>query len=352
VRMRMPAWGARVVIPRSERSNLSLGPHIMVFAVLDAYPFLTDYLGDYEGMRVSPSSSTRWNRWVRVTSLADLAASLDVTWTELARDLGEEVARVTGRAPAIIDGDRAVADRARLGEMRDIAARLEEGGSLLDLARELREVTEGLDKEEAAALDSALGATVEASRGAADLHLEAVAAGGRLGGLLPEGHPLDNLRREGVCARRLCDSLQHQLERLGGSPSRRRWRESRPAVRRLVDELSNVESRFRRVQQAWFPALAVLGVEGPEALIGDRQAKALESLRRLRLAVARDDAAFVVENGTRLVELLDDLLVTEEEVLAPLAERHLAPGDWAAVRELEDSVAWSLIPSPPPWPVD
>jgi DUF438 domain-containing protein len=111
-----------------------------------------------------------------------------------------------------------------------------------------------------------------------------------------------------------------------------------------------VEQRFRRQQQAWFPALAVLGVEGPAALLGDRQAEALEYLRRLRRAVAREDAAFVVETATRLLGLLDDLLSADEEVLVPLAERHLAAGDWVAVREMEDGLGWALIPTPPPWP--
>ena len=166
----------------------------------------------------------------------------------------------------------------------------------------------------------------------------------------PEGHPLHSLRREGLQVEALSADLRVALERLGGSPSRRRWRAARPLVARLVDRLSGVEARFRREQQAWFPALEVLDVHGPEALLGDRQAEALESLRRLRLAVARDDAAFVVENGGRLLDLIGELLATEEEVLVPIAERRLAPGDWAAVREIEDGVGWQLIAPPPPWP--
>ena len=63
-------------------------------------------------------------------------------------------------------------------------------------------------------------------------------------------------------------------------------------------------------------------------------------LRRLRLTIARDAVAFVVETGTRLLDLLDDLLSIDEQVLFPLAERHLAAGDWAAVREMEDGPGW------------
>ena len=130
-----------------------------------------------------------------------------------------------------------------------------------------------------------------------------------------------------------------------------RGRAGRPLVARLAERLSGVESRVHREQRAWFPALAVLGEEGPAALMRDRQSEALEVLRRLRLAVARDDAGSAVENGMRLLDLLDDLATTEQQVLDPMAARSLSQRDWAAVRELEDGVGWSLIAVPTPWPV-
>ena len=107
---------------------------------------------------------------------------------------------------------------------------------------------------------------------------------------------------------------------------------------------------FRRHRQAWFPALSARGVEGPGTLLADREGEALELLRRLRLAVDRDDAAFVADAGARLAELIDDLLGTFDAVLVPLAERHLSQGDWAVVRELEDGVGYAFIPPPPAWP--
>jgi DUF438 domain-containing protein len=178
----------------------------------------------------------------------------------------------------------------------------------------------------------------------------AAAAAGTPGVRHPPGHPLEALRREGLQVRRLGSDLREALQRLGGSPSRRRWRAARPLVARLVRGLSGVESRFRRHRQAWFPALAVVGVDGPAALLEDREALALETLRRLRLAAEVDDAATVVEAGMQLVAQLDDILVVEDEVLAPLAEGRLSEADWAAVRELEDGIGWSLIPSPQTWP--
>lgn len=332
---------------------VSLGPRSTVFAVLQAYPFLEEFLHAYHAAFGRISRPGGRTGWARMTTLGDVAIEMDVTWRQLVRDVSAEVARVTGKEPPVSDARRAVAsDDRRLAELREIAARLEDGGSLVELAARLREVTAGVDATQAAALDRALAAAAAEARAAADrsvqtavgLPADTVVSGS------PEGHPLNSLRREGMQVRALRAGLRAELERLGGSPSRRRWRAGRPLVARLVERLSGVESRVRREQQAWFPALAVLGAEGPAALMRDRQAEALEALRRLRLAVARDDAGSAVENGIRLLDLLDDLAATEEQVLAPIAERSLSPGDWAAVRELEDGVGWSLIAAPPPWP--
>jgi DUF438 domain-containing protein len=166
------------------------------------------------------------------------------------------------------------------------------------------------------------------------------------------GHPLELLRREAALLGQLRDGLEAELARLGGSPSRRRWRQDKPLVARLVERLSGIELRFRREQQAWFPALGVHGVDGPRGLLEPRQQEALETLRRLRLAVEHDDASSAVETGARLLREIDDLLAQDGRLLEPLAQRHFSAGDWAAVREIEDGVGWALIPAPSPWPGD
>ena len=85
-------------------------------------------------------------------------------------------------------------------------------------------------------------------------------------------------------------------------------------------------------------------------MLAARQREALETLRRLRLAVERDDASSATEACARLLAEVDDLLAQDERLLEPLAQRHFSAGDWAAVRELEDGVGWALAQAPPPWP--
>lgn len=339
--------------PREAQAGIVLGPRTTVFALLTAYPFLDRFLLGYGEAFFRLSAPGGLTGWARKVTLGDVALELNITWRRLVREIGDEVMRVSGRGAAVAGSQSPVdEDDGRLVELRRIAARLEAGGSLVELAGDLSDVTAGLDPAQTLALEQALTAAVDEARHAADRSVETAAevSGDAVRLPYPRGHPVDTLRREAVMVRRLCADLRAELERLGGSASRRRWRASRDLIERLVGRLSEVEQRFRRQQQAWFPALAVLGVEGPAALMGDRQAQALESLRRLRLAVARDDAAFVVDSGTRLLDLLDDLLSIDDQVLVPLAERNLAAGDWAALREMEDGLGWALIPAPPPWP--
>jgi uncharacterized protein len=332
--------------------DILIGPRTTAFALLQAYPFLESFLlARVRGFEALADERAR-TRWARVMTLADVGVRLNVPWLQLVREIAEEVERGTGRPARVAHAPRRIVDdERRLGELRGIAAELEAGGSLLEMAERWRAATADLETAETDALDAALSEAALAVRATGDSAVcAAVESGDGTFMTPPPGHPLETLRREAGQIRRLCDRLKGELERLGGSPTRRRWRLERPLVARVADRLSGVELRFRRQQQAWFLALEVHAVDGPQALLAARQTEALETLRRLRLAAERDDATSVAEAGARLVDVLEDLLAQDERLLEPLALRHFSAGDWAAVRELEDGVGWELIPAPPGWP--
>jgi DUF438 domain-containing protein len=339
-----------VTAPRPK--DILIGPRTTVFTLLGAYPFLEPFLlAPDRGFEALADARAR-SRWARIMTLDDVAARRDVPWRELVREIAAEVERGTGRPARVADAPRRIVDdERRLGELRDIVDGLEAGAPLPETAARWRAATDDLQPAEAEALDAALSETLTAERDSADREIRAAAArGDGPPGSPPAGHPLETLRREAVLLRLSNAGLKSELERLGGSPTRRRWQEEKPLVSRLVDRLSGIELRFRREQQAWFPALGVHAVEGPQSLLTQRQAEALELLRRLRLAVARDDAPSVAVAGARLVDSVEDLLAQDERLLEPLAQRHFSAGDWMAVREIEDGVGWRVIPPPPPWP--
>jgi uncharacterized protein len=331
--------------------DILIGPRTTVWVLLQAYPFLEPFLLDrVRGFEALAEEHAR-TRWARVMTLDDVGVRLNVPWQQLVREIAAEVERGVGRPARVADAPRHIVnDERRLGELRDIVAGLEAGGSLLEMAERWRASTADLELAESDALDAALSEAAAEGRASGVRAVQAAAAGGVGTLTLPPGHPLETLRREAGQVRRLSAGLRSELERLGGSPTRQRWRLEKPLVARLIGRLSAVELRFRREQQAWFPALEVHAVDAPQALLVPRQTEALETLRRLRLAVEHDAAATVAEAGRRLVDALEDLLAQDERLLEPLALRHFSSGDWAAIRELEDGVGWGLIAAPPPWP--
>ena len=330
--------------------DILIGPRTTVYTLLKAYPFLEPFLlARVPGFEKLADTRSR-TRWARTMTLNDVALGLDVPWRQLVQEIGAEVERSTRRPPRVAHAPRRIAgDERRLGELRDIVAGLESGESLPEMAARWAEATADLEQAETAALEAALSgeaadraAGMLASAAALDLAEDLPAP--------PPGHPLQLLRREADLVRQLCAGLREELDRLGGSPTRRRWQREKPLVARLVARLAAVESRFRRLQQAWFPALLVYGVDGPQTLLAARQQETLELVRRVGLAVARDDAAYAVEAGERVLSELDDLLALDARLLEPLAQRHFSAVDWAVLRELEDGVGWALVTPPPPWP--
>jgi hypothetical protein len=331
--------------------DILIGPRTTVYVLLQAYPFLEPLLLRRQAGFERLSDERARTRWARTMTLSDVALRLNLPLRRMVRAIATEVERETGRAPRVAEAPRRIAgDERRLGELRKIVAGLEDGAPLEEMAARWRGATADLERPEEAALEAALSGEVAAGRRAGDQVVRAATAPDADAAAPPSGHPLQLLRAEADALRQLCAGLEAELDRLGGSPARRRWQREKPLVARLVDRLSGVELRFRRQQQAWFPALGVHGVEGPQALLVARQQEALETVRRLRLAVERDDASSAAEAGARFIAEVDELLAQDERLLEPLATRHFSERDWAVVRELEDGVGWALVQAPPRWP--
>jgi hypothetical protein len=334
---------------RDRTTTIVLGPRTTVHAVVSACPELVEYLPAYDAAFGRLRDARGRVSWARITTLGDVALAMDVSWRRLVQDLAAEMRRRTGHAPRTVDDPpRAGAADPRLGDLREIIAGLERGGSLQDLAARLDALSSGQDAGETEVLAAAFGEGWGAEGG--EPVLRAPYGFGDLLEALPEGHPIQSLGREGAQVDVLAAALGDELERLGGSPSRGRWRAARPLMVRLVDRLAGVEARVRRLRQAWLPALERNGAGDAAGLVRDRQDDVLDGLRLMRLTLGAEDPQPVLEHGRLLHARMRELSACEEEVLVPIAERALTPRDWQEVRLLEDAAGWLLIPPPPRWP--
>ena len=326
---------------RRSGGGITLGPRTSVWTLLQAYPGLAQALAPCGGGLERLATVEGRERWARRVTVGEVAVAADLTWRQLARRIVDEVARAGGEPPEVLGPGPVVAgDDRRLGVLRTIAAELEEGGSLLELARELQDAAGGADASEAEALERALNEADAAERAAARREMEAAAGppADRLVLSHPEGHPLRSLRSETMQVRALSGDLRAALERLGGSPTRRRWRSARPLVARLVDRLTGVESALPAPARRLVP-----GPRGRSTLVGPPSCSATARTKR---SSPCGDSGWRWPATTRpswwksAATWSTSSTISwppDEQVLAPLAEARLSPTDWAAVRRREDA---------------
>lgn len=332
---------------RDEPTPIVLGPRTTVHALVAACPDLAEFLPTYDPAFARLAETRGRVSWARIATLGDVALEMNVSWRRLVRDLATEVRQRTGRSPRTVDDPHEVdAEDPRLAELRDIVSGLEQGGSLLELAARLDALAAG---SAAGEMESLVAALTDGREEAAGVTPGVAGTAGPDGPPtdLPDDHPIASLRRESARAAELAAALRDELERLGGSLSRARWRAARQPVTRLVDGLCGVEVQVHRTREAWLPALERNGAGDAARLVAVRQDEVLDALRLVRVALSADAAASVVEHGRALCARVRELTACEEQVLVPVAGRVLTQRDWAEVRRLEDAAGPAPVPETP-----
>ena len=314
-----------------------------LYAVLEEYPFLEDFLVAFDNAFDRLAQPAQGTTWARVVTLAELATAMDLPWLEFLREIQREVRRVTGVAPPIVGEVPELPSDPRLGDdMRAILGELESGAPLDDLAERFDALTHGLNAEEAAALarqlgviDEVSGQAIARSAGQSDDWPAA-----RLS--LHPGHPVRALLGEGARLRGLATHVEEVVDGLGNPVRAERWRQARPALQSLLERLGELDRQARRLRLAWYPTLSNRGGLSVTALVDAELTEALDAVERSRAAAADDVPVFVVGATRRAIEMMRRALVAEEELLAPAAMRGLDDDDWEVVAEQERVVGWAL----------
>lgn len=315
-------------------------------ALLEEFPFLREHLRGLHPVFSRLGHSGRPRPWERVTTLADLATTMDRPWPELLRDLQEEVRRVTGAAPPTI-GDAAEQDLRRAGDLRSLLKQLEDGASLESAAKRLDAETRGLDAESVAALAHAADrreALADQGPGrAAGLHPDWPPA--RLS--LPPGHPVRSLLDEIARLGELVSHVDQVVEGLGPAVTPSRWRQARPVLQGLLERLDLLDRQRRRLRLAWRVTLVSRGGQSVTVHVDGAMETACAAVRQAQVDVGGGDVTVAVGTVRAALRDVRAALAAEEELLAPAALRWLDGDDWEVVAEMERLVGPAIASDQP-----
>jgi hypothetical protein len=318
-----------------------------LFALLEAYPFLEDFLVARHPAFGRLAGPGRGRGWARVATLGQLATAMDLPWLEFLRELRAEVQRQTGVAPAIAEVANGAADPRLHDALREALRDLERGAALDELAARLDRRTQGLDAAQVAALARGAGmsaAGAESMMPSGPLQPADVPAT-RLS--LSPGHPVRALLEEGARVRDLTSHVEDLLDGLQGSKGAERWSRARPALAGLLRRLVEVERQARRLRQAWYATVSSRGGHAVTVLVDEGLSAAVDGVRHALAVVEKGDREPAMTASRSAGSLVLDALAAEEELLVPVALSSLADDDWEAVAEQERVVGWALTRDQP-----
>ncbi len=335
---------------------LTITPKTTVHTLLKEYPFLLDFLVEYDPEFKKLTNPVLRKTLGRMATLDTVAQQGNVPLNRLTDDIAVEIEKRTGTRPPIADvADAETIDPARLEALHAIVKDLHAGKTVEEVKPRFEELIADVEATEIAAMEQKLiegGVPDSEVKRLCDVHVQvfADALEGHAAVAAPPGHPIDTFQRENQALLQVTASLRTVAEAIGEPPDAAAWARLRGALGDTVERLAEVDKHYLRKENQLFPFLEDHGVEGPSKVMWAIHDDIRDLIRQAGTTIAEDDARLAVSTCLALAKMADDMVTKEEQVLHPMAMDTLSDAEWAQIRAGEDDIGYAFIDGVPAWP--
>jgi uncharacterized protein len=230
----------------------------------------------------------------------------------------------------------------KAARLKAIIDALADGAAPAAVKREFRDLIEGADASEVAALEQSLidgGVPVEEVQRLCEVHADVFRSGlerGERPDRMP-GHPVHTYLAENREAGKRARSLF--LASLGGLE----------AIRRAAAELRPVIVHYERKENQLFPFLERTGFTGPSKVMWGKHDEIRSAFKALDEAIAAGRRGDAGRAARGLARRVNTMIFMEERILFPNALKRLGEADWAAVRRGEDAIGFAWVKPGAAW---
>lgn len=338
---------------------IDISPDTSIADLLKEYPFLADFLVDFNPrFRLLKNPVMRATAG-RVANLRKVSEIGGVEINELMEVIRREVARNTTphpKAPEKGPGESSAVtgvDPERVAELKELILDLH-GGVAPETARaRFDAVIKNTSPREIGAMEEQLikeGMPVEEIQRLCDLHVAVVQNSlDRQGEIeAPPGHPIDTYLRTNEVITDLANRLGELCSEVapdsvgGGS-----WKAEFQAT--LV-ELAGIDNHYLRKENELFPVLERHGVTGPSQVMWGVHDAIRAQLKEVGSLLAAEDFKGATTSGASLARAIIEMVYKEKKILLPLAQQTLTEEEWAAVRKGEDELGYAIGEPTAPFP--
>ena len=171
---------------------------------------------------------------------------------------------------------------------------------------------------------------------------------------VPEGHPVDVLRKENREIEKLGKQIQEKIEHILKS-GEYRGEQDLLELRHMFNTLYDVDKHYKRKEYLIFPFLEKYGVTGPTQVMWGKHDEIRQLFAGVTEALKMQDMSYEEFQATAewfLLNLLDqvlDMVKKEEEILIPIAVETLSEQEWFEVEKQSVEIGFCLYDPPKRW---
>jgi uncharacterized protein len=333
---------------------MKVTPSTTINELIDAYPFLLDYLIAY-----NPKFSVLKNSIMRTAlgpkaKLSLVANMGGIQLETFMSDIESEIVKHTG-APAetdVNDTDKGYDDD-KLNRLKEIIRSLHRGEAFDAVKAEFDTLMSEIDPTKIAEMEEQLireGMPAQEIQRLCDLHVsmfsdildthDEVEA-------LP-GHPVHTYMEENKRITEIVGRVDTAVGALTQSAGNDGVFQQLNA---LLDELSNITVHYTRKENQLFPYLEKHDVTGPSQVMWGIHDEIRGMLKQLKAAVTDSDSDTTIETAPKLSRAIVEMIYKENTILFPMAMDKLSDEEWLDILNGEKEIGYAYTAPGTDWPV-
>ena len=332
---------------------VDISPNTSIRDLLEEYPFLLDFLVDYNPKFILLKSPMMRATAGRVATLKKVSEMGGVRLDDLLAAIRGEVERKVGGMPRAPGDEPGKGDADKVAELKSLIRDLHAGVAPEAAKARFDAVIKDVSAKEIGAMEEQLireGMPVEEIQRLCDLHVavvrdsldqqEAVEA--------PPGHPVHTYLAENEIITSIANRLgELSAEEARGTSPEPSWASE---MKGALEELAGVDNHYLRKENELFPVLERHGITGPSQVMWGVHDEIRAQVKVTRAAAAGESAQVAAGAGAALARAVIEMVYKENKILLPLAQQTLSHEEWAEVRRGEDELGYAFQEPSAPFP--
>ena len=332
---------------------VEISPNTSIHDLLEEFPFLIDFLVDY-----NPKFSVLKNPMMRATAgrvatLRKAAEMGGVELDELVDAIRAEVQGKEGGGSKAPDRTSGPGEGDKVAELKSLIRDLHDGVAPEAAKARFDTVIKDVSALEIGAMEEQLireGMPVEEIQRLCDLHVAVVqdSLDKQEEVQAPAGHPLHTYLAENE----IITDIANRLGELCGDGRKETFStpEWGSEIQATLDELSGIDNHYLRKENELFPVLERHGVTGPSQVMWGVHDEIRAQVKEVQTSLTAGSVEEKAKAGTSLARAVVEMVYKENKILFPLALQTLTHEEWENVRRGEDELGYAFTRPLEPFP--